>query len=352
MTNSISINNTRIDYLDLLKGFAILWIVWYHQPHPAFVDHYYHVPVFFFVSGVFFRQKNFVSHLNGILTHIVVPFVFFYLISYCFQFARFFFENQTLIGFEWDQVLDLFRQECSGNYLRVNIPLWFLVSLAEIQLLYFFVGKLPNLVILFLSLVILITKESLLSWQTYLFFNQSVYWLSYYAIGDIVGKHIVTPNNSRNRQFTKNTQLTFSGKKYTYCIIAALIISYILVRIASHYLYNSFLCSIMYEIEVISFIILSVYIFSLFNGKSIIAKCLRFYGKNSLIVLGLHIPITIVYGGILFKLFRITGNNWIGFAILILVCITLIPIIYLLKKYFPFCVGYSKAHITMDNYRK
>lgn len=345
MINNISNNNSRIDYLDLLKGFAILWIVWYHLPRPTFVDHYYHVPIFFFVSGIFFRQKKFVTHIKRVLTHLVVPFLFFYLISYCFQFARYYYENQTLIGFEWNQALDLFRQESHLDHLRVNRPLWFLISLAEIQLLYYFVGKLPYFAILIISLAILITKEYLLSWQTYLLFNQSVYWLSYYALGDIVGKQIVRPNNSSKRQLTQiiPPTSTSSAKRNTYYKIAILTFTYLLVRLASYYSYNSFFCNILYEIEVVSIVILFVLIFSLFNGTGMISKCLRFYGNNSIIVLGLHIPILIVYGGILFRLFGITGNLWIGFANLILVCITLIPIIYLLKRYLPFCVGYNKT---------
>lgn len=343
MNNTSSQSNPaskRIDYLDLLKGAAILWIVWYHQPHPAFVDHYYHVPIFFFVSGILYKQKEFKHHILGILWHIIIPFIFFYLISYCFQIVRFYFENQSLCNFEWKQIFDLFRKESYIDHLLINRPLWFLVSLAEIQILYFIIGRLPKIAILSLCLAILIAKEYILSWQTYFLLNQSVYWLTYYALGDIVGKRLVNCNNQiENPLFSKYSYATLDNKHSKYAVIILLIAIYVVIRLSPHFISNSFLISILYEMEVFSFVVISILTFSCFKAKSTIAKCLLYYGKNSLIVLGIHIPLTIIYGGILFRLFGITGNIWIGLAIFVLVIITLIPLIYLLRKYFYRCVG-------------
>lgn len=69
--------SSRIDYFDLLKGFAIMWIVWYHQPHPTFVDHYFYVPLFFFISGILFKHKDVKSFLKGLCFRIKNPFLFF-----------------------------------------------------------------------------------------------------------------------------------------------------------------------------------------------------------------------------------------------------------------------------------
>ncbi len=100
MTVNASSNTTnRIDFVDLLKGFAILWIVWYHQPHPQIVDHFFHVPIFFFLSGVFFKRKVPSQFFRGILLKIIIPFLFFYVVSYCFQISRYLFENTTFSNF-------------------------------------------------------------------------------------------------------------------------------------------------------------------------------------------------------------------------------------------------------------
>ena len=45
----------RIDYIDYLKGLTILWVVWYHTSHPEFVDYPPTMPMFFFLSGIFFK---------------------------------------------------------------------------------------------------------------------------------------------------------------------------------------------------------------------------------------------------------------------------------------------------------
>lgn len=326
-------SNKRIDCLDLLKGFAILWIVWYHQPHPEFVDYYYHVPIFFFVSGIVFKHKNAMSFIKGISRHIVIPFLFFYILSYCFQIARFLFENKTLIEFEWCQLFDVFKMENQIDYLKINRPLWFLISLSVIQLLYHLLSRLPNYCILIICAVIFLFKEPILSFPTHLMFNQSLYWLVYFALGDILGKWIVNRTNSTNI-----IQNTFFCLNRRLIILISCICFYIAISITSLHINTSLINNLLYDTKVITFVVISVLFFSYLRGNTICLRIFRFFGQNSLTVLGVHLLISIFYGGIAFKLIGITGNNWIGFAIFILTSVTLIPIILLFNRYLPFCI--------------
>lgn len=324
-TNNIETNkNNRIDYIDILKGFAILWIVWYHQPHPVIVDHYFHVPLFFFISGIFFKHKNPKAFFKSLVFKIIIPFLFFYIISYGFQIARFLFENATIKGFEWTCILDVFRIESYIDHITINRPLWFLISLTVIQLLYYFIGKLPKLIIITLCTIIIFLKEPICATRSPFMINQSIFWLLYYALGDTIGKIIIS-NKKDNKHFFAPLII---------CICTFIFLSLLLPHIENTLIFN-----IAYEICVISFVILSVILFSFFRGRSHIAKVLKFYGQNSLIVLSLHLLVSILYGGIFFRIIGITGNNYIGFANFILTAITLYPIIILLNKHLPFCVG-------------
>lgn len=324
----------RIDYLDLLKGFAILWIIWYHQPHPELVDHYYHVPIFFFISGIVFKDKSLIDFIKGVVLHIMIPFLFFYLISYCFQISRFLFENKTINGFEWNQIFDLFKQDNYIDYIRINRPLWFLVSLTVIQLLYYIICRIPQFLILIICAIVFIFKEPILSWQTYFMFNQSLYWLIYFALGDILGKWIVKRNES-----TYNGPNSFLISKWKIVIIISSICLYIAISQITFHNNNSMISNLLYDTKVITFVVVSVLLFSYLKGNNICIRLLRFYGQNSLTVLGIHILVSIFYGGFAFKLIGITGNNLIGFVIFILTSVTMVPIILFINRFLPFCVG-------------
>lgn len=243
----------RIDYLDLLKGFAILWIVWYHQPHPGIIDHYYHVPIFFYISGIFFKQKPLKQFFRSIFFRIIIPFIFFYFVSYIFQIARFYFENYTITGFEWICIFDIFRIESYIDHITINRPLWFLIALIIIQSLYYIIGRLPKCLILSICIIIILFKDQICSLQTPLMINQSVFWMSYFALGDIVGKWTISNTNVE--------------RKWRVLLVIVIICLFAIMAFLLPHICNSFLYNTTYEISVLSFVILSVFLFSFLKGK-------------------------------------------------------------------------------------
>lgn len=91
----------------------------------------------------------------------------------------------------------------------------------------------------------------------------------------------------------------------------------------------------------LSFIVAFTAFMSFFNGMASL-EALRFFGKNSLIVLGAHLWILIPLGRIMFKLTGI-HNPWIGFGMAIATAIILIPVINILNKKVPYLVGKQKS---------
>ena len=50
------VSNCRIEWIDLLKGFSILWLIVYHFYYFDWLIS--PVPVFFFISGLFYSDKG------------------------------------------------------------------------------------------------------------------------------------------------------------------------------------------------------------------------------------------------------------------------------------------------------
>ena len=77
----------RIDYIDAIKGFSVLWVVLYHFDLTGVaINAPLRLPLFFLVSGLFFRQRScfkdfFIKKVNTLL----VPFVFFWLFGITLQ---------------------------------------------------------------------------------------------------------------------------------------------------------------------------------------------------------------------------------------------------------------------------
>ena len=79
----ISMEN-RIEYLDILRGLCMVWIIWYHTEHPEFVNYPFFNTTLFFVSGIFFRTYSWDVFYRKKLNRMVIPLLFFYLLYYIF----------------------------------------------------------------------------------------------------------------------------------------------------------------------------------------------------------------------------------------------------------------------------
>ncbi len=79
-----TIANKRIEWIDFIKGIAILELVVYHfGVLPWLISP---VPVFFFLSGIFFSDaKPFGQFLKHKSKALLLPFLFFYLLGVTFS---------------------------------------------------------------------------------------------------------------------------------------------------------------------------------------------------------------------------------------------------------------------------
>lgn len=78
-------NKERNHTIDILRGIAIFLVVFGHVTHLPELRTYiwgFHIPIFFFISGLLFRKEKFekfTDFLKSRLKNIVLPYAIFYL---------------------------------------------------------------------------------------------------------------------------------------------------------------------------------------------------------------------------------------------------------------------------------
>lgn len=191
----------RIDYIDLAKGFCILAVLWYHALYCRletpldFAMAIFRMPFYYFLSGLFFKMYGGLADFSlRKVNKLLVPFLFFYLLSYlagmvC-DFLGFYEKGIVQDPFHWTQIFDIFVTE----KLTYNAPLWFFISLFEVNILFYGLLKLcreKNLPLILSSVALGCTGFYLMSERIDLpyYLDTSMRALPFFASGYFVRKY-------------------------------------------------------------------------------------------------------------------------------------------------------------------
>lgn len=120
----------RLHEFDLMKGFAMLSVVLGHIYMPCFFQ-LYHIPLFFFVSGFFFKEKPVKDYIKGNCKQLIKPYIvvgviisLVYLLFYGFPYFKLY-------------AIDLLLGTSIKNDLRIYLgPIWFLLTLFWVRIIY------------------------------------------------------------------------------------------------------------------------------------------------------------------------------------------------------------------------
>lgn len=309
----------RVDYVDLVKGITIIWIIWIHTDCPDFGG--YRNPIFFFASGIFFKLSEFSSFFKKRLKNILLPLLFFFFASLPFRLIVHYWDNRTLSTYDWSVLGDLFTYASNHDYLALNVPLWFLMALFTIQISSFFILRLPKIVILSLSLMSFFFMTELRAWPTYFMFNQACVWFGYFSVGFLFGKPLIRIMN------------TYGRKAFVLVVSLMLIMTCIGVEktVVSEHIY------LVEQFKYLAFIVMFMAAFSFFNGCRHL-EVLRFFGKNSLVVLVMHLWILVPIERIMFKVTRV-HDPALGLFMACTTAVILIPVIVFMNRKLPFLIG-------------
>jgi fucose 4-O-acetylase-like acetyltransferase len=217
---SMPLTKPRIEYIDVIKGFSILWVVIIHLP-PMSLDWLYvgyRMPLFFFISGVFFRMRPFKVFFYRRINTLIVPFVFFYIITFLLTIVKYEviapqLSSVDYIGMgEFKEYATNFINLFKVSYDRINSPpmlingaLWFLIALFNIQMVYYALNKIirNKYFLLSLCLIFHIIGKILSYYEInglfYLAATSS--FLIYYALGNIFISNLNEALNSRKKKY-------------------------------------------------------------------------------------------------------------------------------------------------------
>jgi acyltransferase len=338
--------NGRIKFIDLAKGIGIFLVVMGHsmEPRSAFI-YSFHMPLFFLLSGYFYRYESFKTTLLGKVNRLLVPFYFFSIISWCVYLLKIIY-----IG-DKDGILNYvisFKQIIVGLDPDVgNVPLWFLPCLLTTSLFYWGIQKLTTHPIYSSILVFIL---SLIGYYTYSINLEDIPFRPEIACSAIVFYHLGYNANKYNLA-ERLRNISFYWFLPMICLLPFLQIYLIhlntiyshshRVNMYSNTLGNYFIFYICALIGIMHIIVLSLKI----NKINI----LNWFGKNSLIILAIHFPIT----NQVIKIYPLLPSFLNDYAKgAIAACITMaicFPFILFFKHYLPKLSGFQSTFTFRKN---
>ena len=135
----------RKNYLDILRGIAIFFVVFGHVTHISVLRTYifgFHIPLFFFISGLLFvpeKYGDFKQFFVKKFKSLMIPYCFFYLVTFLYWLLI---ERKIRGGVSpGSQLLGMFYGTYNMKYMLFNGALWFLPCLFTTEILYFWINK-------------------------------------------------------------------------------------------------------------------------------------------------------------------------------------------------------------------
>lgn len=142
--NSTSSSGSRIEYIDLAKGFCILLVVWTHSLGPLNSPDYFlkdalsmfRMPLYFFLSGLFFKTyEGFLGFLKRKVNKLLIPFIFWHVL---FVLSVPFFSRTEV--FSWNLLWNFILPGKDPH----NTALWFLCCLFSLNIIFYMLIMLCN----------------------------------------------------------------------------------------------------------------------------------------------------------------------------------------------------------------
>lgn len=138
----------RYEEIDIAKGLGMLAVIWGHLMLGGSTNrmvYAFHILLFFFLSGLMFRRekhRNFGHFLRHRARTLLVPYGIFSAVTWMYWVVR----NKALglpVKDWFAPLLQTVIAQGSGGFLVHNVALWFVTCLFVVEVLYYFLGKLP-----------------------------------------------------------------------------------------------------------------------------------------------------------------------------------------------------------------
>lgn len=301
----------RYSYLDIAKGIGILMVVWAHIMLVGWshkVCYAFHMPLFFFVSGMLFdrnKYAGFSSFIGKRSRRLLLPYVIYSVITWAIW-AAFRFIRHDAVDSYIAPLLQTIIAQGSGAFLVHNSALWFIPCLFVVEVMYYFISKLPE----WLNVAVCIAMCALSFvlghylhngwWLTPPFnFDAALIALPFYSIGNMLIKY-----------WPHDKLIDWAGSHKIETIVFWAISSVAVILLALKFGEcsmgsSSYICS-----GAIFMVRAFVGIFSLLAFSLLISplnlNLTKWFGRDSLDIMCLHIP---VKGVVILVIAIILGKN-------------------------------------------
>lgn len=196
--------NERISWVDVLKFIGIYFIYIGHFGQDAGIFYKYafqfHVPLFFFVSGFFFKnnnEENFINFVKKRINRYIVPYFVFnilYIIIYCIakEFGINFICNEL-----FKSLLGIRNNLLAGST-------WFIPCLFMMEIIYYFLNKIlkqKKMLLLTVSLLIYVyliyfsSNNPIINPSLFWNIDSALVYMVYFSLGNILFKYIKNYKN-------------------------------------------------------------------------------------------------------------------------------------------------------------
>lgn len=344
---------SRIQWVDYAKAFGIFLVVLGHAGFPESVRsviYVFHIPLFFFLSGMFFKPEKYANYnvfLKKRLRQLVVPYLFFNIATYLFWviIGRHFGKDALLVFNPLHPLLGILYGTPTNHFLEHNAPMWFLACLFMTESLYFLIFKNINNQLKIIGLIVF-AMIGFIDYRFNYFFrlpwglNVSLVVIVFYGLGSILSDKL-QDDDSKSKFLL--SAITFI------CSILVLLVAYFNGKIeVSMHEYGNYLLFWLGAFAGIGFVIsvmklLQIYHLNLFF--------IEFIGKNTLIILGFHLTAGTFIKAIIVYVFNqeisVFDYQLVELLYSVLSIIVLVPVIFILNKYFPVLIG--KSHLKNEN---
>lgn len=334
MINSIK---KRINWVDQLKGFGIILVIYGHNL-PVIEGYIYsfHMPLFFFIGGLFHPSNINLEVVKKRANQILMPYFLWSCLLFLFWLliGRKFGDSIALNYSVLDHFIGVFYAQGGHPYMSWGVPMWFLPSIFFTFLFFGLIKKIKEkkhqllFVLALISVGFLVPR--LLKTHIIWSLDVSLVSLSFYALAYYLKDFIF-----KKASFKKETLYFFIF------FIAHLVCSLFLIVKVDMYrsIYtNEFLFLLN------AFVAIGFWMLIFKRIKQI--QILSFYGKNTIPILALHLRMLTVIKLFLLLSLGLKIFDFTEFEKVILVVVQLIllyPIIIFTNKFLPILNGKIKT---------
>lgn len=314
----------RVTYIDLLKGITIIGVVLVHSGGcPSWWTPNNVNLIFFFLAGIFFKQEPFGNLIKKRWQMLIVPFLLFFIISYPFRLVVEFWDYKDWSHLSWGMLGDLFDISARSDYLYANVPLWFLLCLFMVTMIWWFISYLPKswLAVYFIS-IMFFYDEIYNQFATPFFINNAFYYTLFFGLGNIFGKKIIA--------------LCQRIKLRLMILISSVLTMWILKSLYQFGL-SERLLSVVDSVYWLCYCVAALALVAFLDGCKRLSW-LEYLGVNSLIILCCHI---IVLTPIIRISYAVFGFHSVYLAVVqTIICVALMfPVIGVFNRYYPNLMG-------------